>query len=184
MGRARVSRCRRVRLERHKTKEIIGSSCDCNCTHRYRENTRAIVDTTRYIAAGIKKIPGLKLVCEPGVSVVAWTSDVFDIYRLVEELVHVRGWDLNVLQFPPAIHIAVTMAHVSADFKIADSFLADLASCTAPLVASPEGTVEGAGSMYGMAQSVPDRSIVGELVGVFLDTILTLGHHVSTAETH
>jgi glutamate/tyrosine decarboxylase-like PLP-dependent enzyme len=48
----------------------------------YTENTRAIVAATRALAAGIAKIPGLRLMCEPEASVVSWTSDVFDIYRL------------------------------------------------------------------------------------------------------
>lgn len=77
----------------------------------YVKNTKTIIDITRKIADGIKRIPGLKLVCTPEVSVVAWTSDVFDINRMSLNLIDKKGWDLNVLQFPSSIHIAITMAH-------------------------------------------------------------------------
>lgn len=137
----------------------------------YRDNTRKIVETSKYIAEGIKKIPGLKLVCEPDVSVVAWTSDVFDINRQVTGIVDEKGWDLNVLQFPAAIHIGVTMAHVSDGHAIADNFLADLAEVTAPLVASPHIKAEGAAAMYGMAQSIPDRTVIQDITAAYLDTM-------------
>jgi len=136
----------------------------------YQENTKAIVETTRFIATGIEKIPGLKLVCEPDVSIVAWTSDVFDINRQIEGLVKKRGWDVNVLQFPPAIHLGVTMAHVSSGHEIAKNFLADLADATAPLVATPNEKSAGAAAMYGMAQAVPDRSVIEDVTRAFIDT--------------
>ena len=50
-----------------------------------------------------------------------------------------RGWDLNMLQFPPSIHIAVTMAHTPDG--IVEAFLKDLAECSAPLLASPNEKV-------------------------------------------
>merc|ERR1712232_1081372 len=70
-------------------------------TDGYISNTKKIIATTRKIAEGIEKIPGLKLMCTPDVSVVAWTSDVFDINLITNSLLHEKGWDLNVIQFPP-----------------------------------------------------------------------------------
>lgn len=138
--------------------------------HRYRDNTKAIVETTRFIAEGIKQIPGLKLVCEPDVSVVAWTSDVFDINRQIDGFVKESGWDVNVLQFPPSIHIGVTMAHVSSGHTIAKNLLADLAKATAPLVANPKSGSSGSAAIYGMAQAIPDRSVIEDVTRAFIDT--------------
>ncbi|EGD75977.1 hypothetical protein PTSG_00685 [Salpingoeca rosetta] len=134
----------------------------------YLHNAKCIMKTVVAIAEGIKKIDGIKLVCEPQGPIVAWTSDVFDINRMLEGLVHEKGWDLNVLQFPASMHICVTMAHSSPG--LADHFLADLADTTAVLMKSPQQKATGAAALYGVAQSVPDRSVIDDIVRGFLDT--------------
>ncbi len=57
----------------------------------YTENCRKIVEVTHALAAGIRAIKGLKLMCEPGSSVVSWTSDVFDVNALGGPLVDVSA---------------------------------------------------------------------------------------------
>lgn len=141
----------------------------------YISNCKQIIGASRKIGDGIEGIPGLKLLCPPDVSVVAWTSDEFDINRLVTGLIEGKGWDLNVLQFPPAIHIGVTMAHTGEG--IVEAFLADLAECTAELVANPSDKVSGGAALYGMAQAIPDRTVIGDIVKVYIDamTVTTAG---------
>ena len=57
----------------------------------YTENCRKIIEVTHALAAGIRAIKGLKLMCEPGSSVVSWTSDVFDVNALCGPLVDVSA---------------------------------------------------------------------------------------------
>ena len=137
---------------------------------KFLANTKAIIKATRKMAVGIEEIEGLKLMCQPDVSVVCWTSDTFDINRLTTGLVKEKGWDVNVLQFPPSIHIAVTMAHTRRG--IIENFLEDLAEVTAPLVASPTTKATGGAAMYGMAQAVPDRTVIEDVVSAYIDTML------------
>jgi len=47
----------------------------------------------------IAKLPGLRLLAEVDVSVVAFTSDVYDVFLMSDELAK-KGWHLNPLQFP------------------------------------------------------------------------------------
>lgn len=138
----------------------------------YVKNCKAMVGKARFIAEGIRKIPGLRLVCEPAVTVVSFESDVFDINRLAEPLADECGWDINILQFPSAMHLCVTMAHTPDG--VAERFLSDLAACTAPLVANPGEKVTGSGAMYGLAQSLPDRSIVEDVCKAYIDTVYTV----------
>ena len=114
----------------------------------YLENARCIMKTAEVIAAGIENIHGIKLVCRPEGPIVAWTSDHFDVNRMLTGLVHEKGWDLNVLQFPPSIHLCVTMAHSAPG--LAQRFLDDLAAVTAELMKSPDDKV-GGGSRGGGA---------------------------------
>lgn len=65
----------------------------------YVENTKAIIDTSRYIEDNLRKIDGLYIFGNPATSVVAMGSKVFDIFRLSDGLVK-KNWNLNTLQFP------------------------------------------------------------------------------------
>ena len=47
----------------------------------------------------LRKIKGIYVLGKPEVSVVAFGSNDFDIYRLGDALTK-RGWNLNSLQFP------------------------------------------------------------------------------------
>ena len=46
----------------------------------------------------------------PEVSVIAFTSDQFNIYGLSDGMKE-RGWALNALQFPSCLHLCVTRTH-------------------------------------------------------------------------
>lgn len=95
---------------------------------------------------------------------------MFDINRVTTGLVKEKGWDVNVLQFPPSIHIAVTMAHTREG--VIENFLSDLAEVTAPLFATPKVKATGGAAMYGMAQAVPDRTVIEDIVSTYIDTML------------
>eukprot|EP00735_Rhodelphis_limneticus_P008845 TRINITY_DN2322_c0_g1::TRINITY_DN2322_c0_g1_i1::g.20720::m.20720 TRINITY_DN2322_c0_g1::TRINITY_DN2322_c0_g1_i1::g.20720 ORF type:complete len:585 (+),score=145.22,sp/Q8CHN6/SGPL1_RAT/48.80/0.0,Pyridoxal_deC/PF00282.14/1.1e-22,Aminotran_5/PF00266.14/5.4e-11,DegT_DnrJ_EryC1/PF01041.12/3.4e-06,Aminotran_1_2/PF00155.16/4.3e-05,Beta_elim_lyase/PF01212.16/0.0018,Cys_Met_Meta_PP/PF01053.15/0.0049,SLA_LP_auto_ag/PF05889.8/0.011 TRINITY_DN2322_c0_g1_i1:49-1755(+) len=138
----------------------------------YIDATRRIVQTARYIETGIRGIPGLRIVGRVDTSVVAFGSDVFDINRICEELVHKRGWELNVLQFPASMHICVTLPHTQPG--VADQFLKDLKESVAPCLINPKEKAKGAGAVYGMAASIPDRTIIGEIAAGFLDACTAL----------
>lgn len=65
----------------------------------YVENTKAIIDTARYIEKQLREIDGLYVFGKPSTSVVAMGSDLFDIYRLADAMLK-KKWNLNTLQFP------------------------------------------------------------------------------------
>ena len=53
---------------------------------------------------------------------------------------------------------------------IADKFLQDLGECTARVRGQPD-KLTGRAAVYGMAQKIPDRSLVSELGANFLDAL-------------
>ncbi len=87
----------------------------------------AITDTMMRTAAklrdGINAIPGIAVLSNPDMCVMAIGSDKLDVYEVADEL-QVRGWHLDRQQFPPSLHLTVTYAHAAT----ADAFLADLAA--------------------------------------------------------
>ncbi|XP_022227563.1 sphingosine-1-phosphate lyase [Drosophila obscura] len=134
----------------------------------YLEATKRIVDTARYIERGVRDIDGLFVFGKPATSVIALGSNVFDIFRLSDSLCKL-GWNLNALQFPSGIHICVTDMHTQAG--VADKFIADVRSCTAEIMKDPGQPVVGKMALYGMAQSIPDRSVIGEVTRLFLHSM-------------
>ncbi|KAG7190951.1 hypothetical protein KM043_007002 [Ampulex compressa] len=134
----------------------------------YVEATKKIIQTTRYIELELRKLDGIFIFGTPATSVIALGSKDFDIYKLLEAL-NAKGWNLNTLQFPSGIHICITYVHTEKG--VADLFLDDIKSELATILKNPSVPVEGKLAMYGMSQSIPDRSIVGDYTRYFLDSI-------------
>ncbi|XP_057297866.1 sphingosine-1-phosphate lyase 1-like [Hydractinia symbiolongicarpus] len=133
----------------------------------YVESTKLIVNTARYIASKLEKIPGIRIMSPVDVSVVAFTSDVFDIYLMSDELAKMK-WHLNPLQFPSGLHIAVTVPHTKKG--VADRFITDISKVAANLMKNPTQTAQGKGAIYGLSQQIPDRTIISDITTAFLDT--------------
>lgn len=134
----------------------------------YVEATKAIIDTARYIEGKLRKIDGIFIFGTPATSVVAIGSKTFDIYRLSDGM-NKSGWNLNVLQFPSGIHICVTFMHTKPG--VADNFVNDVETIVTELMKNPEKPVEGKMALYGVSQSIPDRSVVGDFTKLFLDSL-------------
>ncbi|XP_050982126.1 sphingosine-1-phosphate lyase 1 [Labeo rohita] len=134
----------------------------------YVDATKKVVETARKIKAGVRQIDGIFVFGDPEVSVVALGSDLFDIFRLSNALTS-KGWNLNTLQFPSSIHICVTMLHTQPG--VAEQFISDVKREVAIIMKNPKEKTTGMGAIYGMAQSIPDRSMVTEVSQGFLDCL-------------
>jgi len=132
----------------------------------YVESTRKIIQCRERIVEGLKEVDGIHIEGVPEVSIVAVGSDHFNIFRLSTAMVE-KGWSLNPLQFPPCFHICLTLMHTQEG--VVEKFLDDIKVCTAEIMLDPKLPVGGAGAIYGMASTIPDRSMVSEIVTAFLD---------------
>lgn len=140
-----------------------------------------IVGATKKIADRIRESPVLSAELEvmgnPLVSVVAFTARNLNIYDIADEMSH-RGWHLNSLQDPPAMHVAVTMPIV----KVWEKLTTDLEGVIeAEREKERVRIVEGKGAkgkamgdsaaLYGVAGSLPHKGVVVDLARGFLDTL-------------
>ena len=87
----------------------------------YLRIARAVMEARDKIKAGVEAIPGLKILSNPDISVMAIASDEFDVYLLADEM-SVRGWHLDRQQFPPSLHMTLHYGHKD----IPEAFLRDL----------------------------------------------------------
>jgi sphinganine-1-phosphate aldolase len=134
----------------------------------YQQYTKAIVDATQQVADGVRSIAGLKLCGEPDASVVCFASNdkAIDVYKVAEAMSK-RHWNLNSLQNPSCVHLCLTNMHVDK----AEQFIADLKASVEQVRSNPSAFRDGSAAMYGMAASIPDKSIVDNLARAFVDTL-------------
>ena len=112
----------------------------------------------------------MDIIGDPLLTVVAFVSNDSDsrvkTYPLADLLTS-RGWHLNILQFPKAIHIACTLLTING----ADDLLNDVKECIEMLKNDPLCGNGDVSAIYGTAASVPDRSIIEDVACGFLDAL-------------
>ncbi len=132
----------------------------------YLEAASRILETGARIRDGVAAIPGLHVLGDPLWVTAFAAADGLDIYQVMEDMSH-RGWSLNGLQRPAAVHIAVTLRHTLPG--VADRFLADLAESVRQVRSNP-GVSTGMAPVYGMAATLP-AEVVRQLLAGYLDML-------------
>jgi glutamate/tyrosine decarboxylase-like PLP-dependent enzyme len=90
----------------------------------YRHYARQIFETSAAMQAAVRSHAELRLLGEP-TFLFAFTSDAFDIYHVNDEMKR-RGWRFNGLQYPNALHMAVTRPQLQPG--VVEKFAGDLAA--------------------------------------------------------
>jgi len=133
----------------------------------YLQATKAILETGAQIRDGVDAIEGLHVLGDP-LWVISFASDDVNIYEVMARMAN-RGWSLNGLHHPPAVHIAVTLRHTQPG--VLDRFLSDLSDSVDGARAEGGEATTGAAPMYGMAATFPARGAVNELMTRYIDRI-------------
>jgi sphinganine-1-phosphate aldolase len=141
----------------------------------YVDAARAILGAAATVTAGVAALGDspasqLCLYGRPDLSVVAFgpkRGASLNIYN-VNDAMSAKGWNLNVMQNPACMHLCVTFANAGR----AAEFVADLAAAEQDVRTAPPGKYrDGSGAIYGLAASIPDKSLVGTVCHAFLDTL-------------
>ncbi len=132
----------------------------------YLEIARQIMETALAIRKGVEAMPDLYLMGEP-TFIIAFGSHRFNIYLVMDQMA-LRGWRLVALQKPPGLHFAVTVRHTQPG--VAEQFLNDLNESVEYVKAHPEEKGEMA-PIYGMANSLPFRGVIDEVLKRYLDAL-------------
>ncbi|XP_075086962.1 sphingosine-1-phosphate lyase isoform X2 [Nicotiana tabacum] len=131
----------------------------------YLENTKEIMEASKSIQKGIQDIPELFVIGRPEMSIIAFGSDVVDIFE-VNDVMSSKGWHLNALQRPNSVHICVTLQHV----PVVQIFLKDLRDSVQTVKENPGPVNGGFAPIYGAAGKMPDRGMVQDLLIEFMDS--------------
>ena len=85
----------------------------------YLEIAREVMGTVDALRQGIAAIPGLEILGEPAMSVMAIGSSTLDVYEVGDNMT-ARGWHLDRQQFPASLHLTVNRAHVGGATRFLD----------------------------------------------------------------
>ncbi|KAH7015658.1 pyridoxal phosphate-dependent transferase [Ilyonectria destructans] len=147
----------------------------------YIDACTQIVGTTKKISDALRTTPALggelEILGKPLVSVVSFTARNLNIYDIADGM-GAKGWHLNSLQNPPAVHIAVTLPITKAWERLVSDLEAvvedEREKERARLVEgkTPKGKAMGdQAALYGVAGSLPNKSVVVDLATGFLDIL-------------
>lgn len=148
----------------------------------YIDSCRAIVSARMRMTSAIQALPFLYVLGEPTASVFGFSSNTIDVYTLSDEM-KARGWSLNPLQFPAGIQFSVTL--LQSQDHVVDKFIQDICEIGGALYADVlkrqargERVNVGSegGSVYGSQQRVSDRTILNQVMKVYLNEYYRTDH--------
>lgn len=127
----------------------------------YVKLARRTAGTADELKEGIRAIPELELIGNPPASVFAYRSrsrkvNIFAVGDRMES----RGWSIDRLQKPEALHAMVTPLHA----RVAKRYLEDLKDSVHDVMKNPSLAESGSAPMYGMIAAVPLRGMVKDQV--------------------
>jgi glutamate/tyrosine decarboxylase-like PLP-dependent enzyme len=130
----------------------------------YLEVAEAILRTAKALRAGIDALDGLEVIGDP-TFLVAFRSPDLDIFHVNDALTE-KGWRMNGLQLPPALHFCVTRPNTAPG--VIDSFLADLADAV-EYARNPRAEKPRSGALYGLSGTAEGNAVVNDLLSSALD---------------
>lgn len=106
----------------------------------YLKIAKELLDTQRALVAGIRAIPGLRLLGDPEMTLVAFTSDELSVFQLCDAMKK-RGWyiqpQLAYGASPANVHLSIQPGNV----PWTDALLRDLRACVEELRGRPQPDV-------------------------------------------
>lgn len=137
------------------------ASIQANGREGYMELARRTMNAVSRLIEGISSIDGLEIIGKPQTSLISYRStkpglNIFAVGDVMEQ----KGWHVDRLQRPDALHAMVTASHD----KVTEQYLADLKDAVAIVLAHPELGESGQAATYGMISHIPLRGMVRKQV--------------------
>jgi glutamate/tyrosine decarboxylase-like PLP-dependent enzyme len=135
----------------------------------YLAATKKILEAVAKIKKGITEIPELYMLGH-SLGPFAFGSNSLNVYQVLDQM-SARNWALTGLLNPAAIHVSPTLRHTQPG--VAERFVHDLKESVAYVRDTPD--IEGGmAPIYGLAASIPDRSIVHGMLKQVMDVYYRL----------
>jgi len=135
----------------------------------YRDIAADIFATAAKIKAGVEAIEELQVIGDPRFNV-AFRSDVVDVYHVSDYLTS-KGWRMNNLQLPPALHFCITRPNTKPG--IAEQYLVDLQAAV-EYAKNPPQPKARSGARYGLGAEPDGETKMIDAMAMGLDFMQSL----------
>lgn len=127
----------------------------------YMKLTRQTMEAADELKDRISAIPELELIGRPPASVFSYRSRSrnVNIFAVGDRMEH-RGWHIDRLQRPEALHAMVTPLHA----RVVKRYIDDLKKSVHEVMKNPKLAESGSAPMYGMIAAIPLRGMVKKQV--------------------
>jgi len=132
----------------------------------YLEIAKRIFETAATIRRGIEAMPELEVLGNP-TFLVAFRARELNVYHVNDHLI-AKGWRLNALQLPAALHFCVTRPNTAPE--VAELFLADLHDGV-DYAKHPPRAEPKSGALYGLGGTPEGNEILNTLFTAALDAM-------------
>ena len=132
----------------------------------YLDIAARIFETAARIRAGVDAIPELEVIGDP-TFLVAFRARELNIFHVNDFLIG-RGWRLNALHLPPALHFCVTRPNTAPG--VAEAFVADLGDAV-EYARHPAREEPKSGALYGLGGTPSGNEALGMLFDAALDAM-------------
>jgi glutamate/tyrosine decarboxylase-like PLP-dependent enzyme len=78
---------------------------------QYKYNAEEIVKATKEAARKLRQIPGIQMLGDPKLCVIAFRCVKYSSLDLADYLNHEHSWGVSSLHKPEAIHVSLTLAN-------------------------------------------------------------------------
>ena len=134
--------------------------------NKYKQIAYDIIQATILLKNEINKIDGMYVIGNPDINVVAFNSDKYPIDQISNRLTK-KGWNLNILQNPLAIHICITPVNIMNITQL----VKDIKEV---INYDFEKKASGIVAIYGLANAIPDKSIINDIIYEYLHMCTSL----------
>ncbi|MBQ6266745.1 MAG: aspartate aminotransferase family protein [Clostridia bacterium] len=132
----------------------------------YIEMAKQTMENADRIRNGIREIPELELIGDPLCSLISYRSvDPVNcnIFAIGDQM-QAKGWHIDRLQHPDALHAMITCAHTD----VVDAYLADLREAVDAVRGHPELAFKGDAATYSVVGHLPlDRIVKKNVLEIF-----------------
>ena len=132
----------------------------------YMDIAARIFETAAKIRAGVETVPELDVIGDP-TFLVAFRARELNIFHVNDFLIG-RGWRLNALHLPPALHFCVTRPNTAPG--VAEAFVADLRDAV-EYARHPAREEPKSGALYGLGGTPSGNEALGMLFEAALDAM-------------
>ena len=144
-----------------------------NGTNGYKESIGDIVKGTYTIYKSLKHIKEIEILGEPDLCVISFKINEEympknKLWNLIDEL-NKKGWVLNILSNPDAIHFCITKDNCHNAFTFINNVIEAVKK-----VKNTECEISEKTAIYGTASSLPDKDMLADVAIGFVDGLLDL----------